>query len=125
MKQCGACCFLGASDPPDDPAIAAQLTEMTASDGWCKHFDKETRGCTIYETRPSFCRTSVDSFKSLYGVPEEQFETVARGACCEAIGDLYGFESPELDRYKETAGGSDWPDLDDVFSAENALTRDV
>ena len=40
MKQCGACCFLGASDPPADETIAAQLKDMTASDGWCKHFDK-------------------------------------------------------------------------------------
>ena len=40
MKQCGACCFLGASDPPADATIAAQLKDMTARDGWCKHFDK-------------------------------------------------------------------------------------
>jgi len=40
MKQCGACCYLGASDSPDDEAVAAQLKDMTAPDGWCKHFDK-------------------------------------------------------------------------------------
>lgn len=153
MKQCGACCFLGASDPPADETMAAQLKDMTASDGWCKHFDKvslqtsfrvdpflphahlpsclcsnqllslarffrllffalfsrtlnlllidseqESRGCTIYETRPSFCRTSPESFRDSYGIPPEQFEMVARSSCCEAIADLYGSESHELDR---------------------------
>ena len=31
IKNCGACCFLAASDPPDDPEIAAQVEEMTAA----------------------------------------------------------------------------------------------
>ena len=159
MKQCGACCYLGASDPPADEAVAAQLKDMTASDGWCKHFDKVavsavsltpyfkryslhrlsvvlpsrspsltfarfscllardlfflpalsflcssigsdqvSRGCTIYETRPSFCRTSPESFQELYGIAPNQFETVARSSCCEAIADVYGPDSHELDR---------------------------
>jgi hypothetical protein len=46
----------------------------------------------------------------------EDFEDVARASCCEAIGDIYGFESLELDRYKETAGGTEWPDLMDLTS---------
>jgi len=25
-------------------------------DGWCKHFDHNTRSCGIYEERPEFCR---------------------------------------------------------------------
>ena len=57
-----------------------------------------SRGCTIYETRPSFCRTSPESFQELYGIEPNQFETVARSSCCEAIADVYGPDSHELDR---------------------------
>ena len=114
MKNCGACCFLGATDSPDDAAVAAQLLDMTGNDGWCVHFDKQTRSCSIHETKPAFCRTSPESFADLYGVHEEEFETVARSSCCEAIGDVYGVESLELSRYKETAGGDYWPCLSDL-----------
>jgi len=116
MKNCGACCFLGASEAPDAaPHIAEQLRDMTGSDGWCKFFDKESRSCSIHETKPAFCRTSADSFAALYGVPHEEFEVTARSSCCEAIGDVYGVESLELARYKHTAGGEDFPPLSDLF----------
>lgn len=114
MKNCGACCFLGATDAPDDAGVAAQLLDMTGEDGWCKHFDKQTRSCSIHETKPAFCRTSPDSFAELYGVPPEEFETVARSCCCAAIGDVYGADSLELARYKGTAGGDYWPRLSDL-----------
>ena len=60
--------------------------------------DQVSRGCTIYETRPSFCRTSPESFQDLYGIAPDQFEMVARSSCCEAIADVYGPDSHELDR---------------------------
>ena len=116
MKKCGACCFLAASEPPDDADAAAQIRDMTGHDGWCRHFDKELLSCRIHETKPAFCRTSVASFQQLYGVPPDEFEAVARSSCCEAIIDVYGADSQELARYKTTSGASDWPDLQDLLS---------
>ena len=113
MKNCGACCFLGATEAPDDEGIAEQLRDMTGSDGWCKFFDKESRSCSIHETKPAFCRTSADFFAALYGVPHEDFEAVARSSCCEAIGDVYGVDSLELARYKDTAGDGNFAPLSD------------
>jgi hypothetical protein len=31
-----------------------------AQDGWCVHFDKMTKMCRIYESRPYFCRTDAE-----------------------------------------------------------------
>ena len=37
----------------------------------------------------------------------EEFEEVARQSCCDSIADVYGQESHELDRYKQTAQDPD------------------
>lgn len=39
---------------PNSTAIAPSIFQTTAYT--CKHFDKETRRCLIYETRPKMCR---------------------------------------------------------------------
>ncbi|KAJ1487279.1 hypothetical protein T484DRAFT_2248929 [Baffinella frigidus] len=54
MANCGACCYLapeernleGLSD-----ADRALYTSMAGEDGWCTHFDKETRLCGQFEER--------------------------------------------------------------------------
>jgi hypothetical protein len=31
-----------------------------AQDGWCVHFDKMTKMCRVFESRPYFCRTDAE-----------------------------------------------------------------
>ncbi|KAF7827031.1 flagellin N-methylase [Senna tora] len=42
--------------------------------GWCEHFEKSTRKCSIYAGRPYFCRVEADVFKSLYGIGKKQIQ---------------------------------------------------
>ena len=63
---------------------------MSADDGWCKHFDKEERACTIYEDRPRFCRVETETFGDMYGVEPEDMDDFCSACCREQIGDVYG-----------------------------------
>lgn len=63
---------------------------MSANDGWCKHFDKEERACTIYEDRPRFCRVETETFGDMYGVDPEDMDDFSSACCSEQIGDVYG-----------------------------------
>lgn len=46
--QCGLCCI-----GLDKKKITAELHD---GDGICRHLDRDTMRCSIYETRPVFCR---------------------------------------------------------------------
>eukprot|EP00953_Heterococcus_sp_UTEX-ZZ885_P000399 744-Heterococcus_DN1.PRE.3 len=77
IQGCGACCYLQPSERPDlevqqyigncvtycftaaewlPEESLALYKSMVADDGWCKHYDKTNRACTIYEDRPYFCK---------------------------------------------------------------------
>ena len=61
IKNCGACCQLNPDERPDleeylTPAQLSQYLSMVGEEGWCIHFDRQTRLCTIYDQRPEFCR---------------------------------------------------------------------
>ena len=45
---------------------------MVGKDGWCVHFNKSTRTCSIFEDRPRFCRVEPAVFEDLYDIPEEE-----------------------------------------------------
>lgn len=47
-NQCGACCRL--------VSLAKETQFLDRGDGACRHFDDQTRLCTIYDTRPSICQ---------------------------------------------------------------------
>lgn len=70
---------------------------MSADDGWCKHFDKEERACTIYEERPRFCRVETETFGDMYGVDPEDMDDFCSACCSEQIGDVYGGKRQETD----------------------------
>ena len=76
---------------------------MVGPDGWCVHFDRTSRTCTIYHDRPHFCRVdSTDWAEKLLGYGEEPSNKVgraARTACREWIGSVYGDGSDEIHRY--------------------------
>ncbi|CAM9682897.1 unnamed protein product [Scytosiphon promiscuus] len=102
VKNCGACCYLAPEERPDlaeylpDPAEFDLYISMAEDDGWCKHFDKENRACTIYNDRPRFCRVETETFGSMYGVEAEDMDDFCSACCNEQISDVYGAKSKEM-----------------------------
>ncbi|KAJ6924160.1 hypothetical protein NC652_017454 [Populus alba x Populus x berolinensis] len=52
---------------------------LIGPDGWCIHYEKSTRKCSIYPDRPYFCRVEPDIFESLYGITKKKFNKEACG----------------------------------------------
>eukprot|EP00903_Cladosiphon_okamuranus_P010568 g9993.t2 len=107
VKNCGACCYLAPDERPDlaeylpDPKELELYMSMANEDGWCKHFDKKDRACTIYKDRPRFCRVETETFGSMYGVDPEDMDDFCSACCHEQIGDVYGSESKEMRVFNE------------------------
>lgn len=104
MSHCGACCYLNPSERPElenylSASELAQYHSLVGADGWCVHYQKETRTCGIYEQRPSFCRVTPDNFQRMFGVAASEFDEFAIECCCDHIASLYGEESEEMVRY--------------------------
>lgn len=101
VKNCGACCNLDPIDRPDlgdylnDEEIVTYLT-MVGEDGWCINFNKETRECSIYEKRPSFCRVTPETFHALFDVAAVDVNDFAIDCCREQIEGVYGDRSLEM-----------------------------
>ncbi len=88
IKNCGACCKLGPLDSRPDlqtyltPEEHRLYVSMIGPDDWCKHFDKDERLCTIYDSRPNFCRVESTNFQKMYGIEADEFNvTISRLAC--------------------------------------------
>ncbi|MDT9269585.1 MAG: YkgJ family cysteine cluster protein [Limnospira sp. PMC 1234.20] len=109
VKQCGACCHL---DPTERPELDQYLgTEelklylsLVGSDGWCIHFNHDTRECNIYSDRPRFCRVQADVFQDLYGIEPDQLNDFAIDCCQQQIIGVYGEDSPEMERFNQAVG---------------------
>lgn len=105
MSNCGACCKLGDFDDEVLREMLQSETDiveylgMIGSDGWCIHLDTITRKCRKYEDRPRFCRATPDVFEDLYGVEKEEFDEFAISCCEYHIGNIFGEESHEMQRY--------------------------
>ncbi|KAL9260222.1 Ribonucleases P/MRP protein subunit POP1-like protein [Drosera capensis] len=89
VEGCGACCKLYKGPTFATPEEIFQNQDdvelyhsLIGSDGWCKHYDKRTRTCSIYADRPYFCRAEPDIFKTLYGISERKFDKEA----CRSFG---------------------------------------
>lgn len=106
MSNCGACCRLGDFDEEVLRGMLRSETDvveylgMVGSDGWCIHFDTFTRKCGKYEDRPRFCRATPQVFEDLYGVEKEDFDEYAISCCEYHIGNVFGEESQEAQRYE-------------------------
>lgn len=102
VANCGACCYLAPSERPylmdyfDDPEDLATYNGMTGDDGWCVHYDKTARACTVFEDRPWFCRVEGQTFGKMYGVTPPEMDTFCTSCCREQIGDVYGAVSTEM-----------------------------
>lgn len=107
MKHCGACCYLNPSERPElddylSPEELEQYYGLVGADGWCIHYEKETRTCGIYQQRPSFCRVTPENFERMFEVEKGEFDQFAIECCCEHIASMYGEESEEMIRYLDT-----------------------
>ncbi|XP_010691458.2 uncharacterized protein LOC104904779 [Beta vulgaris subsp. vulgaris] len=108
VQSCGACCKL-AKDPTfatpeeifDNPSDIELYESLVGADGWCIHFDKSNRTCSIYEDRPYFCRVEPDVFQNLYGINKRKFNKEACSFCKDTIKTIYGADSEELDRFNK------------------------
>ncbi|MEO0490990.1 MAG: YkgJ family cysteine cluster protein [Cyanobacteria bacterium P01_A01_bin.123] len=106
VKQCGACCHLDPSDRPDldtylNKSDLALYLSLVGENGWCIHFDAETRECRIYDDRPSFCRVQADTFGAMYGIAPEELNDFAIGCCQQQIEGVYGRPSLEWKRFEQ------------------------
>lgn len=109
VKNCGACCHLDPTDRPDleeylNPDELGIYLSLVGEDGWCIHFDREHRECSIYQDRPRFCRVQVDVFEDLYGIEPEELNDFAIDCCREQIDGVYGDRSLEMIRFDREVG---------------------
>lgn len=104
VKNCGACCNLDPADRPDlekylSPEELKLYLSMVGEGGWCVHYDRDTRECSIYDRRPVFCRVKPDNFKRMYDVEIEEFNDFAIDCCRQQIEGIYGSKSEEMINY--------------------------
>jgi len=106
-EKCGACCYLKPAERElldewlPDAADRALYESMVGDDGWCVHYDKVERLCTVYDDRPQFCRVDADKWQETLGLHEAELARTAREACKDWIGSVYGAKSDEMLRYQQ------------------------
>ncbi|XP_010259976.1 PREDICTED: uncharacterized protein LOC104599228 [Nelumbo nucifera] len=108
-QGCGACCkldkgpsFATPEEIFEDPSDIQLYRSLIGTDGWCIHFEKITRTCSIYSDRPYFCRVEPDIFQALYGIDKKRFNKEACSFCQDTIKAIYGSHSKELDNFNRT-----------------------
>ncbi|EYU38495.1 hypothetical protein ABFS82_12G136700 [Erythranthe guttata] len=106
IQNCGACCKLdkGPSFPSpeevfDEPSDIELYKSLVGEDGWCIHYDKSSRKCSIYNERPYFCRVEPEIFHTLYGIDPKKFNKEACSCCVDTIKAVHGTESQELENF--------------------------
>jgi len=110
VRNCGACCRLADWLPNVDEIFlygkdkALFLSMIRPEDGYCRHFDQDTRSCTIYHDRPWFCRVEADIFGHLYGMAVDEMDEFCRECCRDQIRKVFGADSTvrrEFDELQE------------------------
>ena len=103
INNCGACCRL---DPKERVDAISLLTEdqqriyfdLIDDQGWCKHLDKASKKCTIYETRPDFCHVSF--INAIYDIDKMNKTSFSISNCRSHIKSIYGKRSKLIRRYE-------------------------
>ena len=103
IANCGACCRLDLSERNDLSGILsskdiALIISMTSKDGWCKYFDKSKKVCSIYESRPHFCRVS-EFTKSFKGYLKSGDKFLI-DCCTQHITSIYGRRSKQIKAFR-------------------------
>jgi uncharacterized protein len=109
IKNCGACCHLDPNERPDledylSPEELGIYLSLVGEDGWCIHLDPVTRECQIYEKRPRFCRVTVETFTTMYGIEPEEVNDFAIDCCRQQIEGVYGDRSLEMVKFDQAVG---------------------
>jgi uncharacterized protein len=109
VKTCGACCHLDPSDRPDldqylSPDELSHYLSLVGENGWCIHFNPDTRECSIYADRPRFCRVEAGTFHDLYGIDPDDLNDFAIDCCRQQIEGVYGDRSLEMLRFDRAVG---------------------
>ncbi|KAK4772978.1 hypothetical protein SAY87_027997 [Trapa incisa] len=106
VDGCGACCkldkgpdFASPEEIFENPKDVELYRSMVGTDGWCIHFEKSTRKCSIYPDRPYFCRVTPENFQSLYGIGKKNFNREACASCRDSIKAIYGSNAEELENF--------------------------
>ncbi|KAK6943727.1 putative zinc- or iron-chelating domain containing protein [Dillenia turbinata] len=112
VRDCGACCkldkgpsFATPDEIFDDPSDIQLYRSLIGPDGWCIHFEKSTRTCSIYPNRPYFCHVEPEIFETLYGIDKKGFNREACSCCRDTIKAIYGVHSKELNNFNDVVTG--------------------
>ena len=106
ISQCGSCCRLDPDERQDAlGALSKSQRElylsMVGADGWCIHFNTGSRSCSIYDTRPDFCR--VCNLMSLFGeMPDgnaDDANSFAIACCKQQIRSEHGGRGRVMRRF--------------------------
>ena len=76
---------------------------MTAKDGWCKYLDRVNKKCSIYESRPHFCR--VNEFSTAFIGYLKSGDKFLIDCCKQHISSNYGYKSKEMKSFKKAVLG--------------------
>ena len=103
VENCGACCKFDLSERGDldnklNGSDIALINSMTNKDGWCKHLDKKSKKCNIYETRPHFCR--VNEFSIGFKEYLKNGDKFLINCCKQHISSIYGSKSNQMKNFK-------------------------
>ena len=103
IENCGACCRFDLAERDGLQEILsnkdiALINSMTNKDGWCKYFDKSKRNCTIYDSRPHFCR--VNEFSTSFKGYLKNGDKFLIDCCKQHISSIYGKKSNQMKVFK-------------------------
>ena len=103
IEKCGACCKIDLTEREDlENKLSSKDIElinlMTADDGWCKHLDRESKKCNIYESRPHFCR--VNQFSVEFKEYLKNGDKFLINCCKQHISSIYGSKSSQMKNFK-------------------------
>jgi len=96
-----------------------QYVSMIGKDDWCVNYDQQTRMCKIYDTRPDFCVVKPEKMREMFEIEEEEINDFCAFCCREHIGDVYGEDSKEMDRFEQVIEALELEDQDDELEEED------
>ena len=103
IENCGACCKFDLTERTDlenklSSNDIALINSMTNKDGWCKYLDRNSKKCTIYETRPYFCH--VHKFSTSFNEYLKNGDKFLIDCCKQHISSIYGKKSNQMKIFK-------------------------
>ena len=108
IENCGACCRFDLTERESISEVLSSkdmtlIKSMTSNDGWCKYLDKSNKRCTIYKSRPHFCR--VNEFSTSFKDYLKNGDKFLIDCCKQHISSNYGYKSKEMKTFKTAISG--------------------